>query len=411
MKSFWNKYKISCCLANPCWLIVHLIIACIAPHSKAGDEGLPSALFQDFEQFAERAMQKYAVPGAAIAIVTPQQILLLKTYGIKQLGKPEPIDQDTVFRIASLSKLLTSALVVKLAAKESIDLNAFITQYLPSIKVGEPNFAHNIKVRHLLSHTTGALAYCLEHEAYRQQDFSRLVKNLRLAKKVSEPGIRFQYQNVLFSLIDPIIGETTGLDFLANLRQEILYPLEITEDFSSDQDYKLHHNVAQPHIGKKFFCYRPYTGTSYYDNILPAGGMAFSIQDMAKILQALLGGYSEVLTQDMLTTLYTPVTSLRKVGMLCKKGRCRRCHKKAQKCSSLQQYGLGCRIRDYAGQSIIYHCGTLNGFTAQFNLSIEHNIGIVVLTNADASPFPNKVTRHFFNVLFKNLPAEGSPDI
>lgn len=359
---------------------------------------LPNKLIEEMKEFSEKAFSFCKVPGAAFAIITPEKVLLLKTKGVRRLNQDEKINEDTIFRIASLSKILTSMLVTKLYFDKKIDFEDTIDKYFPNLKIGKKENIKNIKIKHLLSHTTGILRYCLEHEAYNNQPFNSLLKNLKLAKKISEPGECFQYQNVLFSLIAPIIEKVSSKDFEENMKNEIFVPLKMNNSTANQEIYNLTSNIAFPHIREKFD-HKPLENKSYYHNIIPAGGISSNIKDMIKVTQVLMGGYNNIFGQEFLSKILKPLISYKtKRKKKCKKSNCNRCKRYIS-----EHYGLGCRILNYSGNKIIYHGGELNGFTSRIAFSPEYKVGIIILTNSDKSPFPILLTDHFFDVLF-NLP-------
>ncbi|MCP3659686.1 MAG: beta-lactamase family protein [Bacteroidetes bacterium] len=166
----------------------------------------------EIEKFSEEAIDFFNVTGCAFAIFSDKEILLKKTKGIRKIGKNEKINSKTIFRIASLSKILTCMLVMKLYSENKIDIEENINNILYDVTIANDLISKHIKIKHLLNHSSGILKYCLEHEAYINQPFKKLIKNLKLAKKISIPGKSFQYQNVLFSLIKPIIERTLNKD-------------------------------------------------------------------------------------------------------------------------------------------------------------------------------------------------------
>ena len=350
-----------------------------------------------FEKLSKEIIAYCKVPGAAIAIVTPKEILSLKTYGVKCLNTKEAIDENTLFRVGSLSKTCTSLLVAKLDKKGIISLEAPITQYMPSICIHNQVHTSHIKVKYLLNHTSGMAPYSLEEKAYKHQNFNELTACLPTIRKICAPGKQFHYQNVLFSFIGPIVSSVSSYGFTDSLKKEILNPLGIVSYSLTNVSYASNNNRASPHIRKNFSTHIVHTGRSYYDNILPAAGMAFSIKSIAKLLQACIGGYPDILDKDILGRVITPSVFVSKGIHFCKRKNC------LCKQHIIEYYGLGCRIT-YAKihkkqYSYISHYGILKGFTAGFTYSPDHKIGIVVLTNSNQSPVPELLTQFFIKMI------------
>ena len=354
---------------------------------------------RDFNILTENIIQRYKPPGIAIAIVTPKQILSLKTAGVRRLGGSEAINEDTIFRIASVSKACTSAVVAQLVAQGRIDIEDPVLHYLPGVQIANYTHTQKLKLKHLLSHTTGLPAHSLEHEAYRRQDFGVLIKSLKSVRAVNTPGKEHQYQNVLYSLLGPVVENVTQTSFTDYLRESLLEPLGISCYALNEHAYASCGNMAYPHLRSRCDVtsldnyYRVHESSSYYDNILPAAGMGFSIKDTATLLQAFMGGHPNVLNVKILEKFYAPVVFVSKGTRRCKKRRCK-CRKYVT-----EHFGLGWRIKYLKGRPIIYHGGLVDGYTARIAFSEEEHLGIAILTNANNS-LPRRLTSLFFQMLF-----------
>ena len=358
------------------------------------------AWLEAFDAVAEVLIQSNQPPGIAIAIVTPERLVALKTKGVRQLGQEQFIDEDTIFRVCSLSKCCTSALIAQLAARGRLDLEAPIGCYLPDVQVSNPVHTRALKVKHLLAHTTGLPRCSLELEAYRRQSFKMLVKRLKAVNAISTPGKIHQYQNVLYSLLGPIVERVTQQRFTTHLRESLLEPLGIHCYALSEQAYASCGNMAYPHLRSRCGLlgnhYKVHEPSSYYDNILPAAGMGFSIKGMATLLQAFMGGYPTLLDSELLAKCHSPVALVSKGNKGCRKQQCH-CRRKIT-----EYYGLGWRIRHLKNPSYSYHYhgGMVDGYMSWMGFSKEKNIGIVVLMNASKSRLPAMLGYSFFKTLF-----------
>lgn len=386
--------------SSMCWRLILGCFPFLFPSQVVLAEVPDRAWLEDFNALAEEIIQHHQPPGIAIAIVTPSQVLTLKTHGVRQLGQESAIDENTIFRVASVSKPCTSALVAQLVAQGRIDIEAPLVRYLPNMQVASPEHTQQLKVKHLLSHTTGLPGYSLWDEAYRRQDFEVLIKKLKSVRAVSAPGQVHQYQNVLYSLLGPVIESVTQTNFTSHLKKSLLQPLDITDYALHEKDYMACENVAKPHLRTRRRTasnppsYKVCRPPSYYDNILPAGGMGFSIKEMAKLLQAFMGGYPTVLEDKALKKCHTPVALVCKGVRGCKKQQCD-CKKDVT-----EHYGLGWRIQYFRGKPIIYHRGEVDGYTASIAFSKEEQLGIVVLTNEGKSRVLYQLSSCFFKMLF-----------
>jgi beta-lactamase class C len=371
------------CIFN--WLLVNSVFA-----------KTPTNFLQDFEKIADKAIRDWGIPGLAFAIVIPedQGKSLIKTYGVKKVGSQEPIDPHTIFRIGSLSKGFSTALAAKLAHREIINLEHKIINYLPEIIISDPIFTQGIKIKHILSHTTGVMQFCMEHEAYKRHSMHLLIKHLKYAKQIGTSGKIFQYQNIIFSLIASIIKKATGQDYVKVIRNEIFSPLEMRNTVVTEEEYGGLKNIAYPHqYQSEKGTYRVIQSSSYYYNILSAGGIASSISDMSKWLSALLGNNPKTLSENELSTLFSPIVA---VSMNTK-----RIKKPLWRSNRLlsMHYALGWYIYDYMGNTVVYHGGKVAGFNSLIAFSPTYKIGIVILANS-TSVLPSLLMAHFFDIVF-----------
>jgi beta-lactamase class C len=155
------------------------------------------------------------LPGFALTIVQGGKVICTKLSGVTSLKTKKPITEKTIFQLGSVSKTYTSTLVGVLLEKEGISLSDKITNVLDSL-----SFPEGIEVKHVLSHTTGFPKYgfnaLIESE---KKNFSEIAEQLSKTPLVSDPGEKYDYHNVAYSLIDPYIVKKTGETFETNFKK------------------------------------------------------------------------------------------------------------------------------------------------------------------------------------------------
>ncbi len=347
----------------------------------------------EFEKFADELIDYLKIPGAAISIVTDNEVLFQKLYGVKRKGEQNKITKNTVFRICSISKSLTSYLIYKLA-KKGINVDDPISKYLPEVIIHNKEFTKNIKLKHILSHSVGIKNHCLEEIAYLNQPASNLYDKLQKVEKICEPGKEFQYQNVVFSLSAPLLENAFNKSFKELMEFEILKPLELDNTIISQKDYNELSDLAIPHckIKNKFIAVNP---KSYYYNILAAAGISSNISDMSKFLQSLL---KEIKKDSLCLDFFFKhsVNANYKIKILEKKDY----NYKAYPRILSWEYGLGWYKENYAGHKLIFHSGRLSGFRSTLMFSPELGIGIIVLTNSSEGRLITILRHYFADLLF-----------
>ena len=186
-------------------------------------------------------------PGAAVLILKGDKVMYDKGFGLADLNTKEKIDGNTFFNIASVSKQFTAVAMLKLANEGKISLDDPVKKYFPHFK-GE--FYNNIKISHLLSHTSGIGDYRprdnREFVLYAtDEDCILYMENLE--KLHFEPGTQYQYMNPTFQLCYSIIQQVTGKSFEEYMRENIHLPagMDQTLYFSPDKEIP---NMAHGYI-------------------------------------------------------------------------------------------------------------------------------------------------------------------
>src|SRR5215467_1333866 len=106
----------------------------------------------DLDEFAARVLKEFEVPGLAVAIVKDGKMVLAKGYGVRKLGDPSPVDENTLFGIASNTKAFTTAALAMLVDEGKISWDDPVTRHLPSFQLYDPYVTREMTIRDLLTH-------------------------------------------------------------------------------------------------------------------------------------------------------------------------------------------------------------------------------------------------------------------
>ncbi len=365
------------------------------------------AFIHHFETQLDSAFQKYGIPGAAVSIVIDSTYNYVKTFGVKSIGGSDSIDQNSMFRIASVSKGFAGILAGNLVEGTNVNWSDPISRYIPDFNVRPDRFKDSITIEHILSHTSGypyqAYSTLIEDGIERDRLFKEL-QNIKLSRK---PGDIYSYQNVAYALIEPVLEHHYDTTFNTIITEKIFKPLGMENASISYKTMSGSTNRAQPHsLRKTQFVPIPFS-PAYY-NVAAAGGINASITDMTKWMRALLGQKPEVVSTSVLNDVFTPrVRTSVKNYSFSNFDRPRKGH-----------YGLGWRIVEYPNDTLIYHGGYANGFKSELALDRRENVAICILTNAP-SQFCNIMVVAFFKEykkfqkhrLLKQLAPKGDKKI
>jgi CubicO group peptidase (beta-lactamase class C family) len=114
---------------------------------------------RSFDEFTRMTMRDYSVPGAVVALANASETVFVKGYGVRQASSPAPVDENTRFQIASLSKFITATAIATLVDRNLVSWDMPVRQFSPGTMLAEPYASDNASLRDYLAHRTGLPAY------------------------------------------------------------------------------------------------------------------------------------------------------------------------------------------------------------------------------------------------------------
>ncbi len=326
-----------------------------------------------FETFVLDTMQRRQLPGLAVAIVRGNQIVYLNSFGVKEVGNPDPIDIHTIFRLASVSKGFASVLTGVLVQQGLLHWDDKVTKYLPNFRLHDAKNTQNLTIRHLLNHTTGLPQHTYTDLVEQNLTFPEMVSRLSAVPLIAPVGKIYTYQNVIYSLIGDVVQSATGRPYQELVAELIFEPLGMVDASLGKDGFLSSNNRALPHIQRNGGWITAPFREAYY-NVLPAAGVNASIYDMAQWLRAMLGAAPHAISLETIQEVTTP--SIRSPRERWK-------HRWREQVRDAH-YGLGWRIYDYAGHKLVYHGGWIQGYRAEIGFMPDQKIGIAVLMNFES---------------------------
>ena len=331
---------------------------------------MDSLIFQ-YDTLLSNTIDSVGTVGAAIVITYKDEIAFLKCYGVKEKGGIDSINENTIFRLASVSKTITGVLAGILSDENSIDLDDKVIDYLPDFKLKDSINTHDLSIRNILSHTSGLVPHAYDNLVEAQVPFSIIMDSLHRVNISDVPGKLYGYQNVVFSLYDTISSIKTSKNFNELLHEKLFNPFGMTEASAGFPSFAKNDNKALPH-GRYKGKYGDLKLNDRYYNTNPAAGINASISDMGQFLLALSGNDTSILRNDVAKEVLSPqVISPLRWNYL----------RKWDKVES-KHYALGWRIIGYHGKPIAYHGGYVQGYRAEIALCRDEDFGIAFLTNS-----------------------------
>ncbi|MBO6505608.1 MAG: beta-lactamase family protein [Kordiimonadaceae bacterium] len=342
-----------------------------------------------YDRLFRTSMQDKKIPGAAYAIVEMGEPLKVGTFGTRAKGRKLPVTEDTVFRLASVSKTFSASLVAKLVEEGQLSLDTKVAPFVPVFQLKKKGHAEQIEVSHLLSHTVGLTPNSYDNMIEDGWDLPKILPRFKRLAPICAPGKCYGYQNIAFSLVEPIVEATVEDEFNSLMQERILTPLGMQTASIGMKGYLEKDDRAHPHVNTRRGWYRTKVKPHYY-NVSPAAGVNASIKDMVKWVESYLGWYPEVISPgviDMVTE---------------KRVRTKRELYKRQWRPYLEDahYGLGWRIYDFGEHEIVMHAGGVSGFRSIVSFSEEYGVGLVILMNAESRVIDD-LTAQFWDTQFK----------
>jgi CubicO group peptidase (beta-lactamase class C family) len=356
-------------LARRACLVV-LLCGCAAsagPAAPAGGAGFVAASAPDarlqarVDSAVRTALADRRIPGAAVAILRGDTLLLACGYGVAELERRTPVTPRTIFQIASTTKPFTAMAVLLLVDSGRVDLDAPAARYLPWL----PGRYAAVTVRQLLTHTGGVAP---DVRRANVDEFPREEFRRRLAQRAAsfEPGAAWQYANAGYTLLADIVEEVSGQEFGAFLRARIFDPLGMraTGYRVPETDDRVHaagYDLVDGRLERAPHVFSGWGNSGIETNVL----------DLARWAAALHRG--ALLSPAAHRAMYTPG----RVAAGAQGDRAAR----FPFSGAASGYGLGWFLTSAGGTELVTHGGAIAGFSSVVNRYPATGITIVVLAN------------------------------
>jgi CubicO group peptidase (beta-lactamase class C family) len=347
-----------------------------AQPAQAAAGGPDAALASSLDAYAARAREDWEVPGLALAVVKDGRVLLARGYGVRDLERPEPVDEHTLFAIGSTTKAMTAALLAQLVAEGMLAWDDPVVRHLPGFQLRDPWATREVTVRDLLTHRAGlGNADLLWYGSDRSRD--EVLAAVPRIEPAYSPRSGFVYQNVMYAVAGELAARLAGRPWEELLAQRLFAPLGMersapTLAAAGDRD-----NVGAPHDRVDGTLRR--IENEPVDSIAAAGAVWSSVADLSRWLRALLaeGQWEgrQVLAAETVADLLAPQTLIPRGSFGYPTVELTRPH--------WTTYGFGWFQQDYQGLMVQYHTGSIDGMSALVGVVPDRELGVAVLANRD----------------------------
>ncbi len=336
---------------------------------------LDAAGIAELKEFIELGLEASGVPGTSFGLIQDGKVVFSGGFGVRELGRPDTVDGDTLYMIASNTKGLTTLLLAKLVDEGRIGWKDPVTRIMPEFRLGDEETTKQVLVEHLVCACTGLprqdLEWILEYGNYTPASSMELLATMQ---PTSGFGEMFQYSNVLASAGGYVAARVVhpehelGEAYDKAMQSRVFGPLGMSAT-TFDYDAALKNgNHASPHsIDVDGEPAMAVMGVNYAAiPVRPAGAAWSSVNDMLKYVAMELA----------LGKLPDGERYIGEPALLERR-------KPQVPVSEDQYYGMGLIVDEYYGTPVVHHGGDLVGYHSDMMWLPEHGVGAVVLTNGD----------------------------
>ena len=348
-------------------LLILVLIAQISLAQRARSD------YRDLEKTVLRELNETNTPGAAVAIVSGDSVIYVKGFGTSNVETGSPVTPEMVFRVGSISKMLTASVLVSLAEEGKIALDAPVGDFVKGLDTR----LSRLTAHQLMSHSAGIIDYA---HICCAQDESALAAQVRAYKDAdyffTEPGRIFSYSNPSYHIAGYLIQELTGKLYADAMDERLYKPLGMM------------HTTYRPTVAMTFplsqghdaaGTAKPTVVRPFVNNVgdWPSGYLYTNVYDLARFAIAFMNGGridgKQVLSSSLIATLSRPYVDVPfswdvPPGLF-----------------EGAKYGHGFFIQEHRGVHLLHHGGTINGFGAFVVMAPKYRFAVIIFANRTGS--------------------------
>jgi CubicO group peptidase (beta-lactamase class C family) len=328
---------------------------------------------QGIEATVSKAMQAWHIPGLALVIVKNDKVLLTKGYGVRESGKPEPVDEHTLFAIGSNTKAFTATAIGLLVQEGKAGWDDAVTKYIPSFQLYDEHATRLITLRDLVCNRSGLGTWAGDLLLSSRYSTEEIIRRIRYIPPAFGFRAGFGYSNLMFITAGHIISSVSGMSWDEFIEERIFKPMGMTDSVTHPRYFGKRTNIAAPHLdGNGSLQPMAHPGDMHTG---ASGSICASAADLALWLRLQLNQGSmdgkRIVDPAIIAETHTPHTLMR----------LKAAQRKLFPSRHFAAYGLGWMLSDTYGRLNIHHTGDVYGMLSNIVLIPEEQLGIAVLTN------------------------------
>jgi CubicO group peptidase (beta-lactamase class C family) len=330
----------------------------------------------ELDAYIEKARRDWDAPGLAVTVVQDGKVLVAKGYGVRSLGKPELVDEHTMFDIASLAKSFTAAATATLVDEGKMAWDDPVRKHLPTFALADPYRTQNLTIRDLLAHRAG-----LEQGnfvfLFTKYDTAEVIRRMRYLDERQPFRGGMIYSNLGYAAAGEAAAAAAGMPFTDLVRTRLIEPLGMREStVGVPHDTAANHADGHSSIDGKQVAIRSRKAM----NIFGANAVNSTATDMAKWLLFQLGDGTwdgkRIISAAAMQEMHEPQMIITTSPQM----------RAGRGVDFFAAYGLGWQVMDYHGHPMLWHSGGADGMPTYMAILPREKIGVCVMVNTWEAP-------------------------
>ena len=367
---------------------------------------------REFKTFYEQGNRKNGIVGSSFMLIQDGQVIAQEFYGLANQEKQQPVDENTIYHWASITKTFTGIAIMQLRDRGLLKLDDPIIKYVPELKAVHNPFGQmsDITIKHLMTHSAGFRGATWpwggdkDWQPHEPAEWSQLVAMMPYTEILFKPGSKFSYSNLGIIFLGRVIEQLSGDSFEVYVDKNIFKPLEMYRSYFDTTPYHLLKNRSASYWLKegKLTAARFDVDTGI---TVSNGGLNAPLPDMVKYIGFLTGDvrrqatFDQVLKRASLEEMFQPQIPVAPTEVVEPAGQNRK-----------DAMGLTFFIEDNFNQHFIGHSGGQNGFVSHFYLRPDTRMAYIVAFNThatatekDQSQDKRRLDREIKDYVFQNI--------
>jgi CubicO group peptidase (beta-lactamase class C family) len=317
-----------------------------------------------FEEYLREKVKQSHIPGCAVAVYYKGEVIYKNGFGYRDMITKKPVTPETIFGIASITKSFTALAIMKLEEEGLLSVEDPVIKHIPEFNLLGVEDMSQIKIWHLLTHTTG-LAPMFRREELKKLKHHVTYLSEKEFEKIGVPGEYFSYCNDTFLLLGAIIERYTGKLFRRHITEAILNPLKMYRSTLSIDELGKYENVSIPYDYNKRTGQLEEKPWPMLGNYEIGGGIRSSVLDLIDFGKVFLGDGGTIISTEKVKKMWENPFKMR----------------------NNTYYGYGLQVTpNYYNSTLIEHGGGQPGVSAHFGFIPEQKLIVSVLCNVSNIP-------------------------